>query len=103
MVKKKKRDYSMYTCVHCGATPYSEECKHLHKIEHRFLDACRKLEFDGVRIVELLQKLIQDIAAGKPSAPLTKEEIEYGKRLAKEISEEMEKGDADNDKKRSDS
>ncbi len=77
-------------CVHCGTTPYSEECKRLHDISHRFLDACRKLEFDGVRIVDLLQHLIDDIASGKPSEPLTPEEIEYGRMLAKELSKKKE-------------
>ncbi len=78
-------------CIHCGTTPYSKECKRLHNIEHRFLDACRKLEFDGVRIVDLLQRLVDDIASGKPSAPLTPKEKEYGKMLAEELNREERK------------
>ena len=74
-------------CLHCGTTPHSKECKRLHEIQHRFLDACNKLEYDGVRIVALLQRLIQLVDSGSLADPLTDEEIECARKLMEKLNE----------------
>lgn len=37
---------------------------------------------------EAVGQLIRDLLSGKPSEPLTEEEIEYGRKLAEKLREE---------------
>jgi hypothetical protein len=49
----------------------------------RFLQKAHKLNMP-----EAIGKAIRDMLSGKPSAPLTEEEIEYGRKLAEKLREE---------------
>jgi len=51
----------------------------------RFLKKAHELNMP-----EAIGKVIRDLLNGKPSEPLTEEEIEYGRKLAEKLKEESE-------------